>query len=351
MESKLGARIETRERRRALAWKADAIEPPIIVSALGLLAHEVAALKSMLLALDGQVHVPVRFGDGTEAHIVVVSRSVLRDARFNAGLRGRRVIVYRHESDAPARADDVVISAPIRVVPLLEALNVSFDRLGAAIRSGAGVTRAGADVEQEPVAPSGTVAHALQRVFAQSRHHDTHVRVIGVGTLSILAHRGRYFAEFPASRLREAMRCRRYVLSGNCDDAKRMRDQQLRPLLELRWLAALEGHDAATTSLPQRFRLTRWPDFAQLPHDDAHLTLAALLSGQTLTLDSASKLCDADPQVVAAFLAACQAGGYLVAADAAQPAPRTAAGRGPAGIATSNAPGLFARLLGALRSP
>ncbi len=272
---------------------------------------------------------------------------MLRDARFNAALRGRAVIVFRHEADLPARADDVVIAAPFRIGLLADALNTTFDRLGAAIRSG---PRAVKVPESAHDAKSGSVAHALQRVFAQPHPHDTHVRVIGVGALSILAHRGRYLADFPISRLREAMHCRRYVLSGNCDDAKHKRDQQLRPLVELRWLAALEGHEPSSSTLPNRFRLTRWPDFAQLPHDDAHLTLAALLSGQVLTLQSAAHLCDADPAAVGAFLAACQACGYLVATEGSDVAAARVRGFGPVPAPASRSPGLFARLLSALRS-
>lgn len=111
------------------------MEPPLLVAGLGLLAHEQSAFRAALLALDGRTHVPVRFGEVAAAHIVVVAASVLRDTRINAGLRGRLVIVYRHESDAPGRGDDIVINAPVRVAQLGEALNAAFDRLGAAIRS------------------------------------------------------------------------------------------------------------------------------------------------------------------------------------------------------------------------
>jgi hypothetical protein len=315
MDTRLGTRGDVRQRRRGLAWPANSIVPPVVVGVLGMQAHEVAALKSALLAMDGQLLVPARFGDIAEAHIVLASRSVVRDGRFNAPIRGRQVIVYRHEADAPARDDDLVINAPIRSAPLLAALNAAFDRLGAAIRSDYGPRRPAADSDGEHAAQSGTLAHALQRIFAAPHQHDAHVRVIGFGTLSILTHRGRYLVDFPMSRLREAMRSRRFVISGNCDDARRQRDLALRPLIELRWVAALEGHDPAHPTLPPRFRLTRWPDFGQLPHENAHLTLTALLAGQTLDLERATQLCGADMASVAAFLDACQACGYLAAVD------------------------------------
>ncbi|MBK6728217.1 MAG: hypothetical protein IPG63_13325 [Xanthomonadales bacterium] len=297
------------------------MEPPLAVAGLGLLPHEQSALRIALLALEGQTHVPVRIGEVDGADVVVVAAGALRDNRFNAGLRGRCVIVYRHEADPPARADDIVINAPVRVAQLGEALNAAFDRLGAAIRTEPSRPLAADDVASVAPVQSGTLAHALQRIFAQPHHHDAHVRVVGFGSLSVLTHRGRYLADFEPSRLRVAMRCRRYILSGNCDAARALRDSELRPLQELRWLAALEGHDSAQTRLPTRFRLLRWPDFSLLPHDHEHVTLAALLSGQALDLDSACRLCDADRSVVGAFLEACQALGHLVAADAAVPLP------------------------------
>ena len=320
------------------------MEPPLLVAGLGLLAHEQSAFRAALLALDGRTHVPVRFGEVAAAHIVVVAASVLRDTRINAGLRGRLVIVYRHESDAPGRGDDIVINAPVRVAQLGEALNAAFDRLGAAIRSEPSRAAAGDDAAAAAPVQSGTLAHALQRIFAQPHHHDAQVRVVGFGSMSVLTHRGRYLADFEPARLRDAMRCRRYIISGSCDAARQLRDHELRPLQELRWLAALEGHDPAHVRLPARFRLLRWPDFSQLPHDHEHVTLAALLSGQALDLDSACRLCDADRGVVAAFLEACQALGHLVAADTAAVQPLATGAPG------TRRPGFMERLLGPFAS-
>ncbi len=344
METDLGTRTGARDRRRAAAWKAGSLEPPLLVAGLGLLVHEQSAFRAALLALDGRTHVPVRFGEVAAAQIVVVAASALRDLRFNAALRGRLVIVYRHESDPPARSDDIVISAPVRSAQLGEALNAAFDRLGAAIRSEMSRPAPVGDAAASAPVQSGTLAHALQRIFAQPHHHDAQVRVVGFGSMSVLTHRGRYLADFEPSRMRDAMRCRRYILSGNCDAARALRDSELRPLQELRWLAALEGHDPAKPRLPAKFRLLRWPDFSLLPHDHEHVTLAALLSGQTLDLDSACRLCDADRGVVAAFLEACQALGHLVAADSASVQPSATA------VPGSRRPGFMERLLGPFAS-
>lgn len=340
MDSELGSRSEVRERRRPPAWPAGSLEPPLVVAGLGLLAHELTAFKAAVLALDGKTTVPVKTGDVALAQIIVAAASVLRDSRFNAALRGRLVIVYRHESDPPVRGDDLVINAPVRMAQLGDALNAAFDRLGAAIRSAAPRPAADATARGEQPQQSGTLANALLRIFAQPHHHDAHVRVVGFGSMSVLTHRGRYLIDFHPSRLREAMRCRRYIISGNCDAARALRDSELRPLQELRWLAALEGHEPAQPRLPARFRLLRWPDFSLLPHDHEHVTLAALLSGQTLDLQSACRLCDAEPAVVAGFLEACQALGHLVAADRAAPEPAAEA------PPTTRSQGLLQRLLG-----
>lgn len=337
MDSDVGTRNEVKERRRASAWKHGAIEPPIVVSALGLAPHESAALKTALTVVEGRTHVPACYGEVTAAHIVVTPRSVLRDSRFNAALRGRRVIVYRHEADAPARADDVSLVAPIRPDHLLQALNTCFDRLGAAIRHDRRVPASSTALD-EHAHHSGTLAHALLRIFAQPHEHDAHVRAIGYGTLSILMHRRRYHTDFASDRLHEAMRSRRYVVSGNCDDARQLRDNKLRPLVELRWVAGLEGYSPEETPLPEKFQLKRWPDFGNLPHELEQLKLAALFSGRVLTLDFACRTSGMDARQVGAFLHACLICGYLEpvgTTPAVQPVATT-----PAGTPS----GLFARL-------
>lgn len=337
MDSDVGSRNEVKERRRALGWKHGAIEPPIVVSALGLAPHESAALKTALTVVEGRTHVPACYGEVAAAHIVVTPRSVLRDSRFNAALRGRRVIVYRHEADAPARADDVSLVAPIRPDHLLQALNTCFDRFGAAIRLDRRVPTPSTAAE-EHAHHTGTLAHALLRIFAQPHDHDAHVRAIGYGTLSILTHRGRYHTDFASDRLHEAMRSRRYVVSGNCDDARHLRDNKLRPLVELRWVAGLEAYSPEDTPLPEKFQLKRWPDFGNLPHELEQLKLAALFSGRVLTLDLACRTSGVDVRQVGAFLHACLICGYLEPID-------TATRAQPLAHAPVDAkPGLFARL-------
>lgn len=321
MQLELSTRDQVAERRRTPFWRKEpgASQPPFLLATLGLGEGEHAALASVLRVLEPRLRVPVQLVEPARAHVVLVARAVLRDARRNGVLSGRGVIVYRHDHEAPGRADDPEVVAPLRVMPVLGALVAWMDRIG---------------MDQSPPVVSGprhdvaghagTLAHALLRIFAQDLAHDAHVRAIGFGELSIFAARGRYASDLAAARLREAMRSRRFVITGNCDAARSLPDSALRPLRELRWAAALEGADLSRPDLPARFRLTRWPDFGSLPHDVEHLKLSALLAGRALSLQQACAASAMSAEQVLPFLVACRDCGYLVGtetATAAMPVP------------------------------
>lgn len=312
MQLDVSAREQVTERRKPLQVNAEQGASQLAVATLGLMDVDVRSLRSMLAVAEGRFRVQIRLVEPPEAQLLFVARTVLRDHRFNSLLRGRATVVYRQETDAPSRSDDVVITAPMRLMPVMDALDQWLGRLG--MRPGPQAT---AEVHDEVPGHTGTLAHALRRIFAQQLAHDAHVRAIGFGELSILTHRGRYRSDVPVARLREAMRSRRFVITGNCDAARRLPDDALRPLLELRWTAALEGADAGQAGLPARFRLTRWPDFGSLPHDVEHLKLSALLSGRVLDLTQACTASAMTAEQVLPFLLACRDCGYLAAAESA----------------------------------
>lgn len=315
MQLELGSRDQVVERRRALLWRPGEAKPPFLLGVLGLAEHERTALVSVLKVLEPRLRVPVQVVGPAHAHAVIVARSLLRDPRHNGVLSGRGVIVFRRDGDPPARGDDTEVLAPLRVMPMLDALVAWIERCGIAR---APLSAAAATHDQTP-GHTGTLAHALLRILSQEVAHDAHVRAIGFGELSILTHRGRYRSDVPAVRLREAMQSRRFVITGNCDAARRLADEELRPLRELRWAAALEGADVAHAALPARFRLTRWPDFGSLPHDVEHLKLSALLSGRVLDLTQACAASAMTAEQVVPFLAACRDCGYLAAAESTAP--------------------------------
>lgn len=314
MQLELSTRDQVVERRRTPFWRNQpgALQPPFLLAALGLGEGERAALTSVLRVLEPRLRVPVQLVEPARAHVVLVARPVLRDARHNGVLSGRGVIIYRRDQEAPGRADDPEVLAPLRVMPVLDALVAWMDRLGMD-RSPPVV----AGPRDDAAVHTGTLAHALLRIFAQDLAHDAHVRAIGFGELSIFTARGRYASDLAAARLREAMRSRRFVITGNCDAARGLPDTALRPLRELRWAAALEGADLTRPDLPARFRLTRWPDFGSLPHDVEHLKLSALLAGRALNLAQACAASAMSAEQVLPFLVACRDCGYLVGAETA----------------------------------
>ena len=315
MQLELSTRDQVLERRQAPFWRKEpsVLQPPFLLATLGLGEGERTALVSVLRVLEPRLRVPVQLVEPERAHVVLVARPVLRDARHNGVLSGRGVIVYRREHEAPGRADDTEILAPLRVMPVLDALVAWMDRCGMD-RSPPAL---GSGPRDDLAGHTGTLAHALLRIFAQDVAHDAHVRAIGFGELSIFTRRGRYASDVAAARLREAMRSRRFVITGNCDAARHLPDEALRPLRELRWAAALEGADLASPGLPARFRLTRWPDFGSLPHDVDHLKLSALLAGRALSLPQACAASAMAAEQVLPFLVACRDCGYLVAAETA----------------------------------
>lgn len=302
------SREQVVERRKPLRFGAMGEEAQLRVAMLGIGDMDERTLRAMFVVAEPRIRLQIRIVDPAEAQLVISSRAALRDGRVNGVLSGRAVIVVRQDADPVARADDVVITSPMRLMPVLDAIEGWVTRLG--LRPSVPV----------PVVPhdqvpghTGTLAHALLRIFAQEVAHDAHVRAIGFGELSVLTHRGRYRSDITAARLREAMRSRRFVITGNCDEARRLPDTALRPLRELRWVAALEGADPAHAQLPAIFRMTRWPDFGSLPHDVEHLKLSALLSGRDFSLDQACAVSAMTPEQVVPFLMACRDGGYLVA--------------------------------------
>lgn len=314
MNIELSTRDKVAERRKPLLWKSEPVQPPLCLAMQGLADGDANTLRSMLQVLAPRLRIPVQWVAVEQAHVVVVARACLRDSRQNGVLSGRGVIVLRHDGELGARGNDLVLTHPLRVMPVLDALNTWIERCGLAVAPAPAPSVP--EVHDETPGHTGTLAHALQRIFAQEAPHDAHVRVIGLGELSILTHRKRYHADIPMAQLRASMRTRRFVISGNCDHARRMPDGELRALNELRWVAALESGDLTESGLPAQFRLTRWPDFGSLPHDVEHLKLAALLSGREMTVANASMISAMHRSQVLPFLHACKACGYLVASQA-----------------------------------
>jgi hypothetical protein len=100
-------------------------------------------------------------------------------------------------------------------------------------------------------------------------------------------------------------------------DAAGCKDEPARPLDQLMWLACVrtppEGLAPYETAL---FRLKRWPDLGNLPHEPHHMHWCGILTRQRAPLHALAKSGGVPPAQTAAFLDACGELGILERAPA-----------------------------------
>ena len=98
-----------------------------------------------------------------------------------------------------------------------------------------------------------------------------------------------------------------------------------RKFAELQWISCLRGGPSTPLAEDAPVRLSRWPNFTQLPHSYHHLRLAALLTGGSATPAQVARASGQPLAEVNRFLSACAAIGLLAAeASAAPPPPKPA---------------------------
>ncbi len=100
-------------------------------------------------------------------------------------------------------------------------------------------------------------------------------------------------------------------------DAAGCKDEPARPFEQLMWLACLrtppESLDTYESAL---FRLKRWPDLGNLPHEPQHMHWCGILTRQRAPLHALAKSGGVSPAQTAAFLDACGELGILDRVDA-----------------------------------
>lgn len=103
-------------------------------------------------------------------------------------------------------------------------------------------------------------------------------------------------------------------------------------LKELFWLGNLRCQNAEQVARFEQgaYRLRRWPDLTQLPHERQHVNWCGLVARRPVTLQALAGVTGASKEELAAFLAACAALAILEAvevtaeAQASAPVPQTA---------------------------
>ena len=115
-------------------------------------------------------------------------------------------------------------------------------------------------------------------------------------------------------------------------DARGLPPGQIR---ELFWLANLRCPNAEQVARFEQgaYRLRRWPDLTQLPHERPHVNWCGLVARRPVTLQALASVTAAPREELAAFLAGCAALGILEAvevtaeAQASAPTQQTAKSR------------------------
>lgn len=100
-------------------------------------------------------------------------------------------------------------------------------------------------------------------------------------------------------------------------DAAGCKDEAARPFEQLMWLACIRTPPADTAAYESAlFRLKRWPDLGNLPHEPHHMHWCGILTRQQAPLHALAGSGGVPPAQTAAFLDACAALGILERKDA-----------------------------------
>jgi hypothetical protein len=108
-----------------------------------------------------------------------------------------------------------------------------------------------------------------------------------------------------------------FTSADEARDAAGCKDEPVRPLEQLMWLACLRTPPERLTSHETAlFRLRRWPDLGNLPHEPHHMHWCGILTRQKAGLNALAGHGGVSPAQTAAFLDACGELGILERTDA-----------------------------------
>jgi hypothetical protein len=100
-------------------------------------------------------------------------------------------------------------------------------------------------------------------------------------------------------------------------DAAGAKDEPPRPLEQLMWIACLRTPPERLAPFESElFRLKRWPDLGNLPHEPHHMQWCGILTRQRAGLNALAGNGGVSPAQTAAFLDACGELGILERTDA-----------------------------------
>ena len=141
----------------------------------------------------------------------------------------------------------------------------------------------------------------------------------GIAPLCIVPTEGLFFGRVTLGEIAERLRDNRYPAASQHEARELIDGLGIAPgqLKDLFWVANIRCVNAEQVSRFETgaYRLRRWPDLTQLPHERHHVTWCGILARRPVTLAALSAVTSAAEQELAAFLAACAALSILEAVE------------------------------------
>lgn len=305
--------------------------PPLRLALHGLTTDEASILEAILRVLGDRTARRWVLADGVDGDLLLTRRGDVPRATTAA-----MTALLLRDDETPASPDELALQGPLRVMAVLDLLNAAHDRL----RQPQVQLRVTGEQPRIEGDDGKSLAAALARLVARRPDQALRVRIVGHGTLYLCLTSRIYHCDFPRERFADALNEHRFVVtmipSTSAEIVVRLEDAW--PVDEALWqiglVTAMEGCDVAGKA----YKLTRWPDFARLPHRFEYLKLCAAMARTHRPIETLVEMSGMRRGDVEHLLHACGLCGYLDVS--LQPQQATAA---PANPATARI-GLFDRL-------
>lgn len=297
---------------------------PLHVAAYGLEAGELHTLGAILHVLKARTEAAWELSDLDQADFVIAPLALARDPDQGRPLRGRNVIPLVADDGPLPREGDLVLTSPIRVMAVLDVLNLASRRRGQTPHA---PPETPAKTEDGAQADS-SLAAVLTASLARTRDdHALRIRILSAGTIYVWPAERVFHVDFPPSMLPRIVMERRFVMTTAPVQAPELSEirAQAMPLTPLLWSIGIAQTRCAEPSATAAYRLLRWPEFDRLPHEMGHLRLCGVMAGSTWTVEDLQRHSGLPAAFVARFLRACVACGYATAEQHAVQAPAIAA--------------------------
>lgn len=299
---------------------------PLHVAAYGLEAKEMHTLGAILHVLKARTEASWELSDLDQADFVIAPLALARDPDHGQPLRGRNVIPLVADDGTLPREGDLILTKPIRVMAVLDVLNIASRRQGQSPHA----PREAPAKPEEAAGNDSSLAAVLLPSLARTRDdHALRIRILSAGTIYIWPAERLFHVDFPLAMLPRIVMERRFVMTTAPINMPELSDLKARamPLTSLLWSIGIAQTRCVEIAGASAHRLLRWPEFDRLPHEMGHLRLCGVMAGASWTVDDLHRHSGLPLPFVARFLRACLACGYAAverrAADAPPVAVRT----------------------------